>query len=44
MDMAVFAQYRGWGFMLTLGSLQAQKFVTAYAEFLKRQGKLEVPG
>jgi 4-hydroxybenzoate polyprenyltransferase len=27
-----------------ISSLQAQKFIVAYAAFLKRQGKLPIPG
>jgi small subunit ribosomal protein S19e len=29
---------------VTVKDVDAQKFITAYAEFLKRQGKLQIPG
>ncbi|KAK6080677.1 40S ribosomal protein S19 [Seiridium cupressi] len=31
-------------FFLLLGDVDAQRFITAYADFLKRQGKLPIPG
>jgi hypothetical protein len=36
--------FRGLSERLLMRKLQAQKFIDAYAAFLKRQGKLPIPG